>query len=166
MTNQLFTLCGVIVSLILIIAFYTFEPKQDPNEVFGDDFHGYLVYSYVNPDRKREPELVKKLIWEFENKVAAYISSKLLDLNYCHDEVMENLHEYRRYYKFKLNENSESVQVIFTFIHPGMEELYPIEEDPSFMDGGITQFNVGYDFENKMFTDFWPNYGGYNCLGL
>jgi hypothetical protein len=164
MNRYIFPLFGVVIALVIITSYMINLKASDPNEVFGANFHGYYIYEYFNPDRTKNREHIKKLISEFEFSVPTYISSSLKELDYCHDEVMAELGKYKRYYKFKFNESSETIQTIFTFLYPIDLKDFEISSDPSFSDGGISQFRVDYDFKNKVFTSFNPNYGEAGCL--
>ncbi len=164
--RDLFVLTGVTIVLIIITLYFASIQTHDTNEVIHENYSGYFVYNFVSPAKRKDSDEAKKLIEVFENVAPEYIYSSLKELDYCSDEVKKHLIEYKRFYKLWRGEQSDKMTVIFTYPDPMYEMNYEAGQDPTYVDGGISQFRVTYDFSERVFSKFSVNFGGYGCSPL
>ena len=157
MIKHIYIFSGIIIALFVMTFYFSLVVNKHPNEVIGDDYHGFVKYEGIGVEEKINDELLKSMILEFEENAFSFIDNEITERAECHKNIIDIYSEFKRHYQVKLRERHWIFDTIFT--HKSIYESFDfkIKDEPSINDGGTNQFKVSYDFTEHKITSFSIN---------
>ena len=155
MIKHIYIFSGIIIGLLVMAIYFSLVVNKHPNEVIGDDYHGFVKYEDV--EEKINDEILKSMILEFEENAFSFIDNEIIERVACHKNIIGIYSEFKRYYQVKLRERHWTFDTTFT--HKSIYESFDfkIKDEPWINDGGTSQFKVSYDFTKHKVTSFSIN---------